>query len=391
MAFKVILIILVILIGLILVLPFVLSIVGINVLQFGSVSGGVSAGSPMILRSTDMGRNWENASVSGSEKVPFPSKILHFAFHPRNPDFFYLGTRGDGLWTSANGGAFWTKRKDKLGVLDPRADVLKIGVSSSSPDVLYVAIYQDRRGRILRSDNNGESFHEVYFTAQNGIRVTDVFVNQSEVNHVIIVTDQGGMVETRNGGSTWRVIKWFSRGLKEILVNPKDPKEMFVLTDVDTLLKSTDGGESWTDLQTGIYNAIHPSAAFDTYAPIYTPSPVMNPFNLGFARNGIMTIIPDPKNFSALYIILSEGIFRSVDGGFLWDRINVLLSPDALSINTVAIHPRNSETILVGAQSQLYRSDDGGATWSINTLPVKSRIRTLIPHPFKPETMFAIF
>lgn len=155
MILKIVLVVLVVILGLIVVLPFVLSIAGFNVLQFGSVSGGVSAAGQGLLRSQDGGENWKSAANSSDRKVKFPGEILDISFHPVNADILFLGSKGSGLWKSMDGGRSWQKVADRARVLDPRADVYKVAVSRSQPKIIYLAVLQNNRGRVLKSEDGG--------------------------------------------------------------------------------------------------------------------------------------------------------------------------------------------------------------------------------------------
>lgn len=384
MLLKLILILLIILLGLIIVLPFVLNIAGINVLQFGTPVGGTGAAEDAILlRTPDSGGKWENSSVSEDERVPFPSRILSFVFHPTNPDIIFLGAKSTGLWKTANSGAFWTKVGDRNNVLDQKADVQKIVIGPTNPNLMYIAVFQNKRGRVLKTEDGGESFGEVYFTPADNYIVSDIHLNPRDLNHLIITTGQGGILESRNGGKTWRVVKWFTGAIEKLLVNPFNVRDMLLLTSNEGMFKSVDGGENWADLTEAVRRA-------GATAPALT-TPTINPFSgIGLSQNSIQTLVPDPNNFSILYIGSREGLLRSHDGGFTWKLVEVLIPPDAFPVTTVAVHPRLSNTFFIGASNQVHRTDDNGINWSVKTLPTKAKIKALLIHPLRPEIMFAI-
>ena len=68
--------------------------------------------------------------------------------------------------------------------------------------------------------------------------VFDLYIDPQDADHVVIATGQGGVLETRNGGRTWRVRRWFSEALTQILVNPVFFGEMFVTTSGENLFKT---------------------------------------------------------------------------------------------------------------------------------------------------------
>lgn len=387
MVLKIVLIILVIILGLVLVLPFVLNMAGIRIFQFGAIggAGGVDVGEGM-LRSPDGGEIWENTAVSEDKRIRFPSQILAFAFHPGDPDIIFLGSKSSGLWKSANGGKSWRKTGDKARTLDPSADVYKIAISRSHPQVMYIAAFQASRGRVFRSEDGGETWREVYFVTANRFGVFDIYVNPSDPDRVLTATGQGGLLETRNGGKTWRVLKWFSEALTRLIVNPVFSGEMFVITASGNLFKTFDGGKNWADLNEGLKKqtaGIQPSG----FQP---PTSTFNLFAGISRRSSLQAFVPDPNIFTTLYIGSQEGLLRSTNGGFAWERLNVLIPPEALPVNAAAVPPGNSRIIFAAAANQLHRSADGGENWSADILPTKSRIKELLIHPLKPEIIFAV-
>lgn len=384
MAGKILLVIIIVLLGLVIVLPFVLSMTGFNVLQFGTIGGGEARNSAAVLmRSPDGGEEWENVSISGDRKTAFPTQALDLEFHPTEAETIFLGAKSAGLWKSSNGGASWQKMQDKSGVLQQKSDVYKVAISRSDPKVMYLAVYQQNRGRVLRSENGGESFKEVYFVSADRFVVSDIFVNPLNSNHILIATGLGGVLESGNGGKTWRVLKWFAGSLKKLLVNPRNPAEIFVVTSADKILKSVDGGANWTSLEQELARA-----KGDMFPTLQAPSPSFGLF--GESGNFMKDFSADPNNFSILYLASRAGLFRSQDGGFSWERVEILISPEALPVNAVAVHPQFSNIIFAGAANQLYRSDDRGINWSVRTLPASSGIDALFVQPLNPQVMFAV-
>lgn len=388
MIFKVILIILIVILGLVVVLPFVLSIAGFNVLQFGSISGGAVAAGEGLLRSQDGGTTWTSAANSTEGRIRFPREILDFAFHATSSDILFIGSKGSGLWRSKDGGSLWQKVSDKARVLDPGADVYKVAVSRSQPQIIYLAVFQNNRGRVLKSGDGGESFREVYFVTANRFGVFDLYVDPQDSNHVVIATGQGGVLETRNGGRTWRVRRWFSEALTRMLVNPVFSGEILVTTSGKNLFKTFDGGENWADLNEGLQRLANARAEMEG-RPSIQPS-FSNPFAGGAFGKSLEALVADPNIFTTLYIGSQDGLLRSTNGGFSWERLDVLIPPEALPVKSVAVHPRNSATIFATALNQIHRSDDGGINWNVKTIDTKGKINRILIHPLKTDTMFIV-
>ncbi len=382
MTFRITLIIIVIILGFLVIIPFVLNIAGVRVFQFGSVgSGGNGGATGGLLRSPDGGITWEGAGFS-EDKTAFPREILDFVFHPSEEETLFIGAKSSGLWKSENTGVSWRRVLDDTGIL-ANTGVYAIRFGRSDPSSLYLAVFKNRRGRVFKSEDSGKNFREVYFVTADGFGVFDMWVNPFNPREARIVTGQGGILETLNGGATWRVVKWFTEALTEIHVNPAFSNEMFVVTSGGKLFKTFDGGNNWSDLQPGFQR---------TQAEFSPPSGVsVNPFGAFLqGRSFLEAFVSDPSNFARLYIGSGSGLFRSADGGFTWRRLDSLIPPEAMPVRAVAINPQNSSVIFAGVGNELHRSEDNGESWSVSALPTSSRIEELLIHPKKPEIMFAI-
>lgn len=362
------------------IIPFVLNIAGVTSFQFGSLSGGPQAGSGILLRSGDGGMGWENTVFSGARRIRAPDKILDIAFHPQNADIVFAGTKSSGLWKSDDGGKSWGKITDQSRALESNADVYRIEVSRSNPQIIYLAVFQNSRGRVFKSENSGLSFREIYFVTANRFGVFDLYVNPQDSNHVIVVTGQGGILESRNGGKTWHVIKWFSEALTRILVNPAFYGEIFVVISSGKLFKTFDGGENWADLQ-------EPGIKTGTFPP---PNATLNPFVGLTSKRSIEALVADPNNFTTLFIGSKEGLVRSTDGGFSWDRVNLLIPPEDLPVSAVAVSYSDSNKIFATASTQFHKTTDGGENWTVSALPTRFRTNKILVHPLRSDTMFAV-
>ena len=392
------------LVVLLIVLPVFLWMAGISIFPGGSSGTSGSGKSGIVLRSADGGVRWDGVSFlqDGNIAAPAPAQVLHIAFDPTRPDTLYLGTKANGLWKSTDRGTTWKKMKDSSGSLLPTADVYRIAMSTSSPDVVYVAAFQNSKGRVFRSDNRGGSFREVYFVAPNNIPVYDIYVDPAQADRVVIATGQGGVLLSHNGGRTWSVAHWFSETMVRIAGNPAFFSDTYAVGSNRQLKKTLDEGENWAELGSahGGEGGFTPGSVGGFGA---TPEPIQgfprSPLYFGpisgssgslFGGNqqvGLETFAIDPANFERIFIGAVEGLYRSLDGGFAWSRIETLVYPSAITVTAIVVHPRNRGTIFTGIGTELYRTDDDGKTWSVRVLPTNQSIRSIAIHPTQPDIM----
>lgn len=377
--------------------PIFLWMAGISLFPSSSSATSVSGKSGVVLRSIDGGVRWDGVlfQQNGITSASAPAQVLHIAFDPARSDRLYLGTKGNGLWKSEDRGATWKNIKDSSGTLLPTADVYRIAMSTSSPDVIYIAVFQNKKGRVFRSDNQGGSFREVYFVAPDNIPVYDIYVDPANTDRVAIATGQGGVLLSHNGGKTWSVAHWFSEAMVRIFGNPAFFSEIYAVNSSRQLKKTFDEGENWTELGSGQGdNGGFASGATGGLGTTQEPiQGFQSPFYFGSlfggsSQVGLETFAIDPHEFERIFIGAVEGLYRSLDGGFTWNRIETLVYPSAITVTAIAVHPRNRGTIFTGIGSELYRTNDDGKTWSVRMLPTTLRIRGIAIHPTQSDLMF---
>lgn len=371
------------------VVPFALYLAGINIFPSNPVAVSVLQKTGVtipqrlgiLIRSQDRGDHWQNASVSESPTHSFPSAIYSFAFHPQNPDIMYLGGAATGLWTTINGGRTWNRMSDANGILDAAADIYDIKIARANPQIFYIAAYEKNHGRILKSDDNGVHFHELYATSADKKAVFTIVVDPADANHLLAATGEGALIETSNGGQTWRIKKMFSQPLVRLIANPQHARELYLINADGGIIKSVTGGNDWSD-------AIGKSSQSNDIIPRY-PTSIFD--FLGSSSKGSQTIfLLDPTNASRIYSGSDKTLLRSEDAGLTWKEINLLFPKELLPITALAVDPHTASTIFVAAAQELHKSVDDGITWRNVPLPAGISIKKLIIHPQDSRIMFAI-
>ncbi len=314
-----------------------------------------------LFRSDDGGKTWQSASAADGGAVLPAVPINRLAADPADAATLFLATDGGGLFISRDRGATWHAARDEAGVLDARSNVLAVAPNPARREEWYVAVFQKNRGRVLRTQDGGKTFREVYVTSLDRFGVFDAYFDGPR-GAVLIATGQGGLLETANQGRTWRVIRWFADGLVRLLVHPARPAVRFAATSRGNLFRTVDYGVSWADV----------SAGYRSFS--------------GATQNQRWFM----DQAGTLYLGSSHGLLRSRDNGLTFSNPPLIIPPNALPILAVAVDPRNREHIAVSAANQIYVSRDDGATWAIVPSPSEKRITHLLIDAERPETIYAV-
>jgi len=282
-----------------------------------------------------------------------------------DPNTYYFGTPGGGVWKTTDAGQVWHPIFDKERV----ASVGAIAVAPSDSNVLYVGTGEQTRGNgVYRSTDAGATWKNVGLQDLPFIQAIIVDPKNPDVAvvggnsvgfgllwrpiPVTAKTTNRGIFRTNDGGKTW--MKVFSAddslGVVDLTSDPGDPGKMYAvlyhpatgagdsaIEATSDIVKSTDGGSTWTLLAS---NGLPEKAR---------------------GRVGI-AVAPETAG-RRLYAILDQGFFRSDDGGATWQQSTK--DPRVIGneyFSRVFVDTRNPDVLYV-SQTSMYRSTDGGKTF----------------------------
>ena len=104
----------------------------------------------------------------------------------------------------------------------------------------------------------------------------------------------------------------------------------------------------------------------------------------------IVSIALHPTNADILYVATNDAVYKSRDGGQLWERFP---SFSARRVTTLAIDPQFPATIYAGTMADaVYKSPDGGQHWLPHNVGLKehvSFINQFVFHPTDHEQIYA--
>ena len=311
------------------------------------------------------GPAWANMSWRSVGPAAGGGRIAAVAGTDQDPNLYYVGTAGGGVWMTANGGETWNPVFDKEAVaaigavaIDPNnQSVVWVGTGESNPrnDVSY-------GDGLYKTTDGGQTWTNV------GLRgtkyISRILVDPRDSNHVIVGalgdvfsnSDERGVYVTWDGGATWShtLSVGPQSGASDLAMDVQNPSVVYAgiwqfqrrpwtFTSGgpdDGLYKSVDGGRTWTRL-TG-----HG-----------LPSGITGRIGLAVA----------PSNGNRVYALIesSEGIlWRSDDAGATWEMVSkdTLVDQRPFYFTHIAVDPKNPDHVF-GVSEMLSSSHDGGHTF----------------------------
>lgn len=334
----------------------------------GSVISDFFAPQGGVFRSVSGGDSWELSNVVLGAGSIADADILSAAFHPRDNRIVYTGTRGDGLYKSLDGGTRWIQATDATGTLTATANVYDIALDPTRPryedqipEQLYIAVFQNGYGRILKSEDGAQSFREVYVTSRADYPVFSLYVNARNPAHIWAGTGEGLLLFSNDFGESWEKIYEFPGAIQSILPNPAQRNDIFVSTFRDGIFRSFDGGNNWQNL-----------------------TPQLADFSRGEA---VEYAVRDPRRPYTLYLATWSGLLRSTNGGSSWQRVNIVIPHDALPVRHISFSSASDNLLYVAAENTVYMSNDRGEEWVVRQLPSNKNIYTIITKPDEPQVV----
>ncbi len=267
-----------------------------------------------VYKSTDGGQNWQHMGLAQSERI---SDIV---IHPKNSDVVYAGVLGKlwsdsaerGVYKSADGGKTW----EKILYINAQTGCSELVMDPSNPDILYACFWQFRR--------------TAFSFASGG--------------------EHSALYKSTDGGKTWsKIHSGFPAGKLgriALAIAPSAPSRLYAVLETEKdsdkgMYRSDDAGNSWKQT----------SGDFEL---------VVRPFY--FSR-----LVVDPKNPD---IVLKAGLSGSIskDGGATFRSIGGGMHSD---LHDFAFDPNDSQRLYAGTDGGVYRSWDGGTVWEmVKGLPV---------------------
>ncbi len=316
------------------------------------------------------------------------------------PDTFYMGSVGGGVWKTENAGRTWFPISDE-GI--PIGSIGAIAVAPSNPNVVYVGTGEpDIRSQhsygigLFKSTDAGRTWRAIGLenTRQIGRIVVDpadpnrVYV--AALGHVYDANPDRGVYRSTDGGATWKKVLYKNEnvGAIDLALDPQHPRTIYASLWATRrppwsvyapsnlpgggLFKSTDGGDNWKQLTGGLPNdefvgkigiAVAPSnpnrlwAVVDHLGAAY---PSSGPGGGGGGGGGGRGRGANPNEKGGVYI--------SNDAGATWHMVNneQRLWGRGWYFEQVAVDPTNPDRAYV-INTATYMTTDAGKTF----IPVK--------------------
>lgn len=289
---------------------------------------------------------------------------------PSEPNVFWFGAAGGGVWKSENAGRTWAPLFDH----GAAASIGALAVSPSNPDTIYIGTgqpeprYDIAAGLgVFKSTDGGRNWTSLGLADTRYIGA--IWLDPKNPD-VVLVGAQGhffgpsnarGIYRSTDGGKTWtqalKINAW--TGVVDIASDPRNPRVIFASAweahrypwqsyftpaagPGSAVYKSTDEGATWTKLAGGGW----PGGPLGRIGLAVADTP-----------HGVRVYAAvDSKN--------AGGLYRSDDGGTHWVRVNKETAMSGWYASRLAVQPDNPDVVYTVGQS-IRRCTNGGKTCEV--------------------------
>ncbi|MBS9463504.1 hypothetical protein KIM67_13885 [Flagellimonas sp. 389] len=291
------------------------------------------------------------------------------------PGTFYLGASGGGVWKSEDYGTTWNNVSD--GFFDTPS-IGAIQVAQNDPNIVYVGTGSDGlRSNVIggkgtyKSIDAGKTWEHIGLKNVGQIGAVEIDPTNSNVVWVAAIGNafknnpERGVYKTTDGGKNWEKVLFISDkvGFSDIELLPGNPNVIYAAAWKAKRKPWTiiSGG---TKTEGGIYKSVNGGKDWTK-------------LENGLPKNtiGKIDLAVSPSNSSILYAIVEapkgeQGLYKSVDQG----KSFVHISDDKRLVNrpfyyiNVELDPTNPDIVYSNA-NPLIKSIDGGKTWKEMKVP----------------------
>ncbi|MBO1256295.1 glycosyl hydrolase [Alteromonas sp. 5E99-2] len=288
-----------------------------------------------------------------------------------NPQLYYMGTTGGGVWKTENAGVSWKPLSDKDFAV---GTIGAVAVAPSDASILYVGtgegpirgVTTSHGKGVYKSTDGGENWSLVGLDTRGQIPKIRVHPTNPDIVWVAVQgniwapNEERGVFKTTDGGKTWQhVLKVNAEtGAADLVIDPSNPRILYAAMwnhgrkpwyvksggEGSGIYKSTDAGNTWEKLSKGLPETV--------------------------GKIGIDVSAANPKRLYAIVEAEDGGLFRSDNGGNSWTLLNgdTILRARSWYYNHIKADPNDENTVYV-MNVNLFKSIDGGKNFTSRPLP----------------------
>jgi photosystem II stability/assembly factor-like uncharacterized protein len=346
---------------------------------------------------------------------------------PSQPNVYYFGATGGGVWKTTDSGENWQNVSDGF---FKTGSVGAVTVADSDPNIVYVGMGEETvRGNVSHGDgvykstDAGKTWKFMGLGDTRQISRIRVHPKNPDVAYVAAIghlwagNNERGVFRTKDGGRTWQKILYRDdkTGAIDLVFDPSNANTMYAaMWQVkrtpwgfdsggagSSMHKSIDGGDTWTEISR---NKGLPTGVLGKIGVTVSPVNPNRVWAIVEAKDGGLyrsddagenwqrvsnnpqilqrpwyyhRVQADSQNVDTVYV-LNVGFHKSTDGGRNFTNVGVPHSDN----HDLWIAPDNSNRMINGNDGGANVSNDGAKTWTAQDQATAQFYRVAIDNDF---------
>lgn len=334
---------------------------------------------------------------------PGMGRVNCIAFHPTDPNTYYIGTPSGGLWKTTDDGSSWMNLCNGIPVIG----ISGIAIHNTNPNIIYILTGDGDAGNtnsigVLVTHDGGASWSTtgLVFDVKDQTRGYKLKMHPYNYYILFAATDEG-IYKTTDAGITWNKVL-NEPNCTDIEFKPGTPTTMYAST-WNYFYKSYDTGQTWTPISSGtpgfytrmeigvtpanpnyVYLLCGPGSYDTTFVGVYWSTNSGNNFSLASNSPNILSaniygMDTDDQSEYDLDICVSNNDYSrlmvggintwvSDDYGYDWNITSYWRLPNSVGythadIHVLAINPLNNH-LYCGSDGGIFKSTDFGNNWT---------------------------
>ncbi|HTL09601.1 MAG TPA: hypothetical protein VL307_15120, partial [Chitinophagaceae bacterium] len=328
-----------------------------------------------------------------------------------NPQVYYMGTTGGGVWKTENAGLTWFNISDgyfktgsvgAVAVADSDPNIVVVGMGEHAPRGV-MSSYGDG---VYKSTDAGKTWKKMGLDLTRQIAAIRIHPQNPDIIYVAAqgamhgATADRGVYQSTDGGLTWKKLLYIDEntGCVDLSMDRTNPRILYAaMWDYrrlpwqmrsggkgSGLYKSTDGGQTWNKLEKGLPKemgkmgiSVSGANPDKVYALIESDTEkeqgglfvsddagrnwhrVSKDHRLVQRAWYYIEVFADPQNENTVYVLNSPGL-KSIDGGKSWTN----LSGTHGDYHQLWINPNNNRNMIISNDGGAAITFNGGDAWS---------------------------
>ncbi len=336
------------------------------------------AGSELaVYRTEDAGLTWELVA-GGTDGWGPPGVVtgwpIDMQCDPRDTNRVFANNYNGGNFLSEDGGRTWVNASRGY----TGAQVIRVAIDASDSARIYAA----GRSGPWSSADGGTSWQGAFYLVDSegvpGLEWMTIAADPARQGHLL--GGHGAMLESDDGGQSWHVRTSVEQiggegAFSTILFAPSNPTIVYAGIAGDGCIRmreptpcdvgfgvvvSRDGGRNWQRAIDAVLDEL----------PVYD-------------------VAVSPDDAKQVYAATEDGLYKSLNGGETWEKLDQLPSGDR--VRAVSVSPAESHKVIAAVEpTGIYLSADGGETWVQATagLEPNSAIHDIEFDPQNPQVIY---